>query len=52
MKTEKKPEQQTISTGAITGSKKIYVEGKLHKHIKVAMREIILSPTKMADGKI
>jgi phosphomethylpyrimidine synthase len=52
MKTEKKPEQQTISTGAITGSKKIYVEGKLHKHIRVAMREITLSPTKLANGQI
>ncbi|MEI8137178.1 MAG: phosphomethylpyrimidine synthase ThiC [Bacteroidota bacterium] len=50
-KSEKKPEQQTISTGAISGSKKVYVDGKLH-NIKVAMREIILSPTKMADGKI
>ncbi len=50
-KLEKKPEQQTISTGAISGSKKIYVDGKIH-NIKVAMREIILSPTKMADGKI
>ena len=43
--------QQTISTGAISGSKKVYVDGKIH-NIKVAMREIILSPTKMADGKI
>ena len=50
-KSEKKPAQQTISTGAISGSKKVYVDGKLH-NIKVAMREIILSPTKMADGKI
>ncbi|MES2566819.1 MAG: phosphomethylpyrimidine synthase ThiC [Bacteroidota bacterium] len=48
-KSEKKPEQQTISSGAISGSKKIYVEGKLH-NIKVAMREIILSPTKLANG--
>jgi phosphomethylpyrimidine synthase len=50
-KSEKTPAQQTISTGAISGSKKIYVDGKLH-NIKVAMREIILSPTKMADGKV
>jgi phosphomethylpyrimidine synthase len=50
-KSENTPVQQTISTGAISGSKKIYVEGKLHP-IKVAMREIILSPTKMADGKV
>ncbi len=49
-KSEKKTDQHTISTGAISGSKKIYVEGKLH-NIKVAMREITLSPTKMADGK-
>ena len=27
-----------------------YVEGKLH-NIKVAMREIVLSPTKLANGK-
>jgi phosphomethylpyrimidine synthase len=49
-KTEKKPEQQTISTGAISGSRKIYVDGKLH-NIKVAMREITLSPTKLANGQ-
>lgn len=49
-KSEKKPEQQTISTGAISGSKKVYVEGKLH-NIKVAMREITLSPTKLANGQ-
>ena len=42
--------QKTISTGAISGSRKIYVEGKLH-NIKVAMREIVLSPTKLANGK-
>ena len=49
-KSEKTPAQQTISTGAISGSRKIYVEGKLH-NIKVAMREIVLSPTKLANGK-
>ncbi|MBC7695736.1 MAG: phosphomethylpyrimidine synthase ThiC [Burkholderiales bacterium] len=57
-KSEKKPvilsgvegKQKTISTGAISGSKKVYVEGKLH-NIKVAMREIILSPTKLANGQ-
>lgn len=50
-KSEKSPEQKTISTGAISGSRKVYVEGKLH-NIKVAMREIVLSPTKLSDGKI
>ncbi len=49
-KQENSPTQTTITSGAITGSKKIYVEGKLH-NIKVAMREIILSPTKLANGK-
>jgi phosphomethylpyrimidine synthase len=49
-KSEKTPAQKTISTGAISGSRKIYVEGKLH-NIKVAMREIVLSPTKLANGK-
>ncbi|MES2132962.1 MAG: phosphomethylpyrimidine synthase ThiC [Bacteroidota bacterium] len=50
-KSEKTTEQHVISTGAISGSRKIYVDGKLH-NIKVAMREIILSPTKLTDGKM
>jgi phosphomethylpyrimidine synthase len=48
-KQDKKTTEQIISTGAISGSKKIYVKGKLHD-IEVAMREIVLSPTKMANG--
>lgn len=48
-KSEKKSGSSTISTGAISGSEKIYVDGKIHA-IKVAMREIILSPTKLTDG--
>lgn len=48
-KQETAPEQQSISTGAITGSRKIYVPGTIH-HIKVAMREIQLSPTKLSNG--
>jgi phosphomethylpyrimidine synthase len=39
----------TITTGAITGSRKIYVPGTLH-NIQVAMREICLSPTRLAGG--
>jgi phosphomethylpyrimidine synthase len=50
-KQENSPTQNNITSGAITGSKKIYVEGKLH-NIKVAMREITLSPTKLANGQI
>ncbi len=38
------PNQSAISTGPFTGSKKIYVSGKIHP-IKVAMREIELTDT-------
>jgi phosphomethylpyrimidine synthase len=48
-KIEKTPTAKTITTGPISGSKKVYVDGVLHP-IKVAMREIILSPTKLAAG--
>ncbi|MEJ7829633.1 MAG: phosphomethylpyrimidine synthase ThiC, partial [Segetibacter sp.] len=51
-KTDKVPEQQTISCTPFPGSKKIYVEGTMHKDIKVAMREISLSPTKFTGGKM
>ena len=49
-KIDKAPEQETISCKPFPGSKKIFVEGKLHP-IKVAMREIMLSPTKLSNGK-
>lgn len=51
MKKEKMPTQNVITTEPISGSKKVYVKGKIH-NIKVAMREITLSPTKLANGKI
>lgn len=45
-KTEKLPDQDTvISRKPLTGSKKIYVQGKIHPDIKVAMREIMLEDT-------
>ncbi len=50
-KTDKAPEQQTISTKPFPASKKIFIDGTLHKNIKVAMREISLSPTKLTGGK-
>jgi len=50
-KEDKTPEAGSITTGAISGSRKIYVPGKIHD-IKVAMREIMLTPTKLANGKI
>jgi len=45
MKTKSKtPNQTVISKEPLTGSKKIYVNGKIH-NIKVAMREITLTET-------
>jgi phosphomethylpyrimidine synthase len=45
MKKEKLPiQQEVITRGALTGSRKIYVDGKIH-NIKVAMREIVLTDT-------
>ncbi|MDQ6814696.1 MAG: phosphomethylpyrimidine synthase ThiC, partial [Bacteroidota bacterium] len=45
------PDQHVISTTPLTGSKKVYVKGSLHD-IKVAMREIEVSPTKLATGNM
>lgn len=50
-KTEIIPNQEVISQTPISGSKKVYVSGKIHD-IQVAMREITLSPTKLSNGKI
>jgi phosphomethylpyrimidine synthase len=50
-KADKTPEAGSITTGAISGSKKVYVKGKIHD-IQVAMREITLTPTKHANGKL
>jgi phosphomethylpyrimidine synthase len=49
-KQDKAPEQQVISCKPIPGSKKIYVNGSLH-NIKVPMREITLTDTKLTGGK-
>ncbi len=48
-KKDKSPVQGSISKGPISGSKKVYVPGKIHD-IKVAMREISVSPTKLFSG--
>ncbi|TSJ42403.1 phosphomethylpyrimidine synthase ThiC [Fluviicola chungangensis] len=50
-KADKTPEAGSITTGAISGSQKVYVKGKIHD-IRVAMREITLTPTKHANGKV
>jgi len=43
--------EHTVSTVPFPNSKKVYIDGKLHP-IKVAMREITLSPTKLTNGQI
>ena len=48
--TDKISGQKTISCKTFPASKKIYVDGVLHP-IKVAMREITLSPTQLSGGK-
>lgn len=50
-KNDKAPEQEKISCAPFTSSKKIHVQGVLFKEVKVAMREISLSPTKLTGGK-
>ncbi|MFN3403430.1 MAG: phosphomethylpyrimidine synthase ThiC [Cytophagaceae bacterium] len=45
MRKEKIPSHESITRDPYTGSRKIYIKGKLHD-IKVAMREIALSETK------
>jgi phosphomethylpyrimidine synthase len=50
-KADKTPEQGSITTGPISGSKKVYVPGILH-NIHVGMREISVSPTKLYNGKM
>jgi len=40
------------SSEQLPNSKKIYVEGELHKDVRVPMREIELSPTKSFNGEI
>ncbi|MGB0870404.1 MAG: phosphomethylpyrimidine synthase ThiC [Flavobacteriales bacterium] len=44
-KKEKIPQQGQISRNPFPNSKKVYVQGEIHPEIRVAMREIELSPT-------
>jgi phosphomethylpyrimidine synthase len=50
MENQEITQKNSITTGAIIGSKKVYVKGKIHP-IEVGMREIILSPTKLTNGE-
>ncbi len=46
-KQETTPTQATITRAPFPASKKIYVEGKIHQDIRVPMREISLTDTKV-----
>ena len=46
----KAPTAKVPSTGAFTGSRKIYVPGRIHADIRVPMREITLTPTAAEHG--
>ncbi|PST83794.1 phosphomethylpyrimidine synthase ThiC [Pedobacter yulinensis] len=50
-KEDQVPETAGISTGPVSGSRKIHVPGTLFPDIRVAMREIILSPTRLSNGQ-
>ena len=45
MKKDHAPQQTLVERQPLTGSRKIYVPGKLHPNIRVAMREIVLADT-------
>ena len=44
-KKDQAPQQTLVERQPLTGSRKIYVPGKLHPGIRVAMREIVLADT-------
>ncbi len=50
-KDEQMPQSNGISTGPVSGSSKIYVPGRIFPDIRVAMREISLSPTRLTNGE-
>ncbi|HYX92056.1 MAG TPA: phosphomethylpyrimidine synthase ThiC, partial [Myxococcaceae bacterium] len=39
-----------ITRGPIPGSRKVYVSGRLNPDVRVPMREILQSPTRLASG--
>ena len=43
---------QPTTTAPFTNSKRVYVEGVIHKDVRVPMREISLSDTKAMNGRI
>src|SRR3974390_1922825 len=52
MKTQQKAQvNNKITCSPFPNSKKIYVSGKMHPEIKIPMREISLTETKLYNGK-
>jgi len=47
-----KSDIESHSRDPLPNSKRVYIEGELHKDVQVPMREIELAPTKGFDGKI
>ena len=44
------PKENLITTGPFPASRKIHIEGKLHRDVRVAMREIQVSPTRLSPS--
>ena len=40
-----RPQDLSVTTGPLPASRKIYVPGKVHKNIRVPLREIALDPS-------
>src|SRR5437660_6211262 len=45
-------ESSQHSSDQLPNSKRVYVPGTIHPHLRVPMREIVLSPTRSFDGQI
>ena len=51
-KTAKQETLEPHSRDARPNSRRVYAPGRIHPHLRVPMREITLSPTKTAEGRI
>ena len=45
------PEQPSSTAALFPNSSRVYVQGKIHPEVKVAMREVSLSPTNHPNGE-
>jgi phosphomethylpyrimidine synthase len=44
------PDLSSVTRGPLPGSRKVYVSGTQHPDLRVPLREITLTPSKLADG--